>query len=680
MIIKRTVFISSILLAVILCGSFSSGAQNALSLNKEGWNFYNRTEYDRALYSFLTSIRMNPRYTDSLLGAGKTYYQLGIHDRALEMFLNVLKLDANSVDALNGVGMVLSDTGRFSEAISYFEKAYSVSGSSIESQYGLAYVYYRMDKKVWAKRKLENIFRSNPYHFESLLLMADIKTEERRLKDARAYIEKAIDSNSQSPVGYARYGRILFKNYIIENDADSLVDARESYAKALAIAPDNYNANFDMGLIELYELDNIMYENALSGSPDGNSVQQKTGPAIDYISRAIRINKNRNALYSYSLAHEMAGDKTGSLETMLDIYSKNPSDAVLREKIEDFLVLNEYKSAYPARVMLSSENIELSQAAKRETLHSMVIYYLRRALLMNPLNSDVREQLINYYSILDYNSIMIDEMKSLLRQYPGFKYQDMLNLAIMKRRDRLYYREGYSNDEVPRDVPSVLVMNLDTAGKISAHPDAGKIMARGITFAMRQYGRMKTADLFERESAAGALKTNGDNLFRSIKSVREFYEKDNRKIDFIIIGEISEVDDYLNITCRVMDLNRDFIIGEFTDSRKGKENLAKLAINTAEKLYGIIPYSGHVLKIKETGILVNLGLFDGIQAGSQLVIFRDSRSRATNDSMRYAELLTVKESDTFICYAEPDRPDLINEIDSTFSVYPLQNRRARRIE
>lgn len=678
--LKRSVLIVPVLVILLFTGMFISEAQNAVSLNKEGWNCYTRTEYDRALFNFLSSIRMNPRFGDSLLGAGKTYYQLGIYDRALEMFLDVLKLDSSSVDALNGVGMVLSETGRFSEAITYFEKALSLSGSSLESQYGLAYVYHRMDRKVWAKRKLEIIFKSNPYHFDSLLLMAEIKTEEGRLKEAREYIEKAIDSNSQSPVGYARYGRILFKNYIMENENDSLVEARESYSKALAINPDNYNSNLDMGLMELYEIDNMMFEASLSGSSDSAGIKQKSDSAASYISRAIKINKNSNAMYALSLSYEKGGDRTKALETMLDIYSKTPSDSMLRSRIEDFLVLNEYKAAYPARVMLSAENIELSGAAGRETLHNSVIYYLRRAMLLNPLNREVREKLIDYYSVLDYNVIMIDEMKNLLRQYPEFKYQEMLNIAIMKRRDRLYYREGYTIDDVPRDVPVVLVMNFDTGGKISSHPDAGKIAARGITFAMQQYGRMKVTGLGERESAAGNLKTNGENLFRSIKRIKELYERDNRRLDYIVYGDIAEIDDYISVKCRVMDVDRGFIIGEFFDSKKGKENLAKLSLNVAGKLYDMIPYNGRVIKMKEKGVLVNLGLVDGINAGSQFIIYRNSRARSTNDIMKTGELLTVKESDTFISYAEPDRSELLNEIDSTFRVFPLKNRRARRIE
>ena len=84
--------------------------------------------------------------------------------------------------------------------------------------------------------------------------------------------------------------------------------------------------------------------------------------------------------------------------------------------------------------------------------------------------------------------------------------------------------------------------------------------------------------------------------------------------------------------------------------------------------------------MKEKGILVNLGLVDGIKTGSQFIIYRNSRARSTNDIMKTGELLTVKESDTFISYAEPDRGELLNEIDSTFKVFPLKNRRARKIE
>ena len=86
------------------------------------------------------------------------------------------------------------------------------------------------------------------------------------------------------------------------------------------------------------------------------------------------------------------------------------------------------------------------------------------------------------------------------------------------------------------------------------------------------------------------------------------------------------------------------------------------------------------MKVKDTGVIVNLGLFDGVKEGTELVIYKDSRSRLNNETIKYAEIFTVKESDTFISYAEPDRLDVLREIDSTNTVYPLMKRRARMIE
>ena len=126
-------------------------------------------------------------------------------------------------------------------------------------------------------------------------------------------------------------------------------------------------------------------------------------------------------------------------------------------------------------------------------------------------------------------------------------------------------------------------------------------------------------------------------------------------------------------------MNRGYIISEFEVTGKGKESLGDVSLKTAVKLYDTIPYSGRILKLKDDGILVNLGIIDGVVTGSRLVIYMDSRSRATGDRVRYAEVFTVRESDTFICYAEPDRAGALKEIDSTYSVYPLQKRRAKKL-
>jgi hypothetical protein len=57
-----------------------------------------------------------------------------------------------------------------------------------------------------------------------------------------------------------------------------------------------------------------------------------------------------------------------------------------------------------------------------------------------------------------------------------------------------------------------------------------------------QNGRMKAINNKDREEIASILKTNGDNLAKSIKKIKEYSEANNQKIDYILFGDIAEVE------------------------------------------------------------------------------------------------------------------------------------------
>jgi len=98
------------------------------------------------------------------------------------------------------------------------------------------------------------------------------------------------------------------------------------------------------------------------------------------------------------------------------------------------------------------------------------------------MNKTVREHIMNFYKVLNYNRLYINEIKELLRLYPENKYRDKLNVAVIKRRDLLYHRVGYSQEMPPRDVPNVLVLNFNANGRIITHPDAGEVLGSIVNF------------------------------------------------------------------------------------------------------------------------------------------------------------------------------------------------------
>ena len=71
---KRLLFVPLVLFFFLSApGVYISSAENAVSFNKKGWDAYNKTEYDRAVFNFVNSLRSNARYSDSMIGAGKSY-------------------------------------------------------------------------------------------------------------------------------------------------------------------------------------------------------------------------------------------------------------------------------------------------------------------------------------------------------------------------------------------------------------------------------------------------------------------------------------------------------------------------------------------------------------------------------------------------------------------------------
>ncbi len=653
-------FILSLCIAALLLPG-DVGAANAISYNKEGWNYLNRENYRRAILSFRNALTLNPKYKDALVGLGKSYLEVEAYDQAYDSFTAALAIDKKSADSLVGLGNVMTALGNYTGALAYFTRAQNLSGQNLDARYGRAFVYYNLGKKIWAQRTLEAILRINPYHYESLLLFAEIKSGENRLKEARAYIEKAIDSDSESSKGYIVYAEVLLRDFLNTEDQDLLDEAKEALAKAIAIQPSSLRANRTMGYISLME--------------------KKYDGAADYFKTALKGAENGPLFYSLATADELAGRQDAALAEYEKALAKDPADSISRLKLEDFLVFRDYKIGNPERMKLSMENYGLAASRMRMDLPDHAIMYLRRTLLLNPLNVEARKRLMDYYNSQGFNRFYIEEMKEIARIAPDRTIQEKLSVAIMKRRDQLYHREGYSGEEPPRDVPNLLVLNFDPAGMMGPHPDAGVVVANHVTFVLNQFGRMRPVGLKARSAITCGLTCGNGHLDNSLEVIEsKTAAGEIPPIDYILYGTYHETGGSFSLDCSLMDYHKGYIIGQFTVNETGKERLPNLSIRTAERVFEMIPYRGRVLKVNDSGIITNLGLFDGIGSGEKLVVYKFKSNTGPGDKLRRKIIFTVKESDTLISYAEPLRAGELESIDPNDTVYPLKKRRAKRIE
>jgi tetratricopeptide (TPR) repeat protein len=660
----RFILVPAFMAALVLSapGSRPGEAKNVHSYNEDGWSHLAKGADYKAVFSFRNALKHNPKFIDSVLGLARAYYNIGEYELAYDLYGDALKLDSRSHSAMTGLGLSLAASGNYTGALKHLNEASALSEENLDARYGIARLYYLIGKKLWARQNLEKIFTVNPYHYDSLLLMGEIKSDEKRLNEAKEYIEKAIQSNSENPLGFIRLGEIFLAAYL-NGGADSYADeAAASFNNALAIQPDSYHANRLMGHLSIMKGD--------------------YSAAVDYFTKASSGADNSLMQYCIAAAREFAGDPEGALELFLKAYKQSPYDSILRARIENLLVYRDYQIGHPARIMLANEQFDLAVNRVKKNLPDEAVMYLRRAALLNPLHIETREQLMDYYKSFDYDRFFVDEIKDLVRLYPDKNaFRDRLAAAVIKRRDRLYHTEGYSQEEPPRDVPSVLVLNFDYDGKLTSHPDAGVVIADAVNFTLGQFGRMKTFGMRKRAEISTGLRTTDELIDSSLETIGgRVKQGEVENVDIVVYGVFSEIAGNISLTFRVLDFRRGYIIGEFNLSTSGKEALPGLALRAARRVYETVPFSGRPLRIDDDGVLVNLGLFDGLNAGDLLSVTKLDGGRFSENISKNRMIFEIKKIDTLICYVEPSQKTDLDQLDAVDRIVPIKKRRAKLIK
>jgi len=646
------------LLAILfLCRTAGADVKNAILYNQDGWDSLKKGEDRKAMFSFRNALKQNSKYEDALLGLAKVYSNLKLNDDALQMFDMVLSMNPSSTAALIGAGFIFIEQGAFSKAMEYFEKAIKLSPQDSEAHYGIALLYFSMDKREWSKSKIESILAVNPYHFDTLLLLAEIKSTEGRLKEAEELARKAIDADSESVKGYIRMSSVLLRNYLLTENQNSINQAIYNLDTVLAIQPDNFTANRMMADILLYK--------------------KNYNEAISFYKKCLLTASPPQVLYSLALSYDKAGNKDEALKYYLNALEAAPSDEITASALEQFLVNHDYRIGHPTNIMRSEDNFSAAKKAMGSNLPNEAMLHIRRTLMLNPMNRAAREELMQYYSALNYNRLYIDELKELLRLYPDKTLSDKLNISIMRRRTKLYHREGFSAEMVERNVPVVLVMSFSSEAHLLPHPDSGTVLANDLAFALQQFGRLEAVGLKKRMLIDG-LRSDGDYFEGSMRTIEDKIKSgDLPKIDFLVFGSCNEQGNRINLDLNLMDFKKGIIVSSFSLSDSGRDSALRITLRSANRIFDKIPFTGKVLKVKENSVIVNLGLIDGIKPESKLVLYKYN-TKFSGVSRRI--VFTVKESDTFVSEAEPQNVSDLDDIDLNDVIHSMEILRARMLK
>jgi hypothetical protein len=207
------------------------------------------------------------------------------------------------------------------------------------------------------------------------------------------------------------------------------------------------------------------------------------------------------------------------------------------------------------------------------------------------------------------------------------------------------------------------------------------VLGSQLSFVLGQFGRMDVVGLRTRDRLARRLGEGDRPVEEQLTELGKMErEGENKGFDFIVYGQAREGGSRVSATYNLYDFHRGIVINSFILTESDREQVPRMGLRAAKRIYESIPFHGNILKTKDNGIVVNLGLVDGIKEGSVLLIEKDVSPSPGADRETRRLVFEVKEADTLIAYAEPRREEDLLHIHSRDRVLPAKNRRAKRIE
>ena len=252
-------------------------------------------------------------------------------------------------------------------AIRDINSALSIDGKNIDALLVLADIYYALGDQDNILLTLNKATEIAPLDTRPIIKLAELSFLQGNINMANAYLDKALELKSINPQAYYMRGIIcMSKNDTVQalkqfmnarNQDDTFIDpvlqianiysaqrnplAKDFYALAIAMEPDNYSTYYDLAM---YLQDNGDPEKALeiydtlnARMPGNYQVLFNKGyvnlvylfdydTAIDNFDKALEINpKSVDALLNKGVAYEQKGNYKQAKSIYLQILKDNPN-------------------------------------------------------------------------------------------------------------------------------------------------------------------------------------------------------------------------------------------------------------------------------------------------------------------------------------------------------------------
>jgi tetratricopeptide (TPR) repeat protein len=212
---------------------------SALNARPDDWtshynlgNFYaNHNEIEKALSSYETALRLEPRAVLALTNIAIVYGQRGEYDKAETSLRKAIEIDSKSAPVRFNTGLLLAERGRTKEAekelrlalqldrrlapaaynlglliikerpdegLSFCRKAHELSPNDPKYSYTLAFYQAQKGDRKGAVKTLSETVKRHPAYVDAVLLLGEIYEQDEKKEDAKVLYSKALSTGELS--------------------------------------------------------------------------------------------------------------------------------------------------------------------------------------------------------------------------------------------------------------------------------------------------------------------------------------------------------------------------------------------------------------------------------------------------------------------------------------------------
>ena len=285
-----------------------------------GIELFNYRQYDFALRFLQNAESRNQNDLGLTSMLALVYTKLGEFEPAIKLFENI----KNKLKEKEGIlrfyllyGQIFYEQKNHKRAIEILKEGLAKYPDSIDIYHSLVTVFNELKEYDKVKELLEEARKNLKGEKEFTELEALVFTQQKKYSDALPILEKLAQENSENDYYHFSLGALYF-------EMKDLKKAEESYKKAIAINPDNYDALNNLGYL-LTESENKLeeakgfIENALQRKPYAGYILDSLGwvyfklgdynKSKIYLERAYLLSDEDQELFSHlSQLYEKIGE------------------------------------------------------------------------------------------------------------------------------------------------------------------------------------------------------------------------------------------------------------------------------------------------------------------------------------------------------------------------------------